>query len=205
MFAQDTDARRVARSLRVSTKSVYQWRRVAIRGRGGPRLERRWREPLQAGRGSGRAAARGAGGRPGGLRMGVGPAVDTGPGRGAGHALVRRLLHAARGVVPAAPDGVQPAGSGAPRVRAGRGRGRRLAVGDLGEGTRLAAGPARGSASRTRPGRHSSRTGARTWVPRPGVGFSASSSSTRCVRPAFHPMIWASACAVRRRAAAPTQ
>jgi putative transposase len=28
MFAQDTDARQVARSLRVSTKSVYQWRRA---------------------------------------------------------------------------------------------------------------------------------------------------------------------------------
>jgi transposase len=28
MFAQDADARRIARSLRVSTKSVYQWRRA---------------------------------------------------------------------------------------------------------------------------------------------------------------------------------
>src|ERR1700728_1996242 len=28
MFAQDTDARQVARFLRVSTKSVYQWRRA---------------------------------------------------------------------------------------------------------------------------------------------------------------------------------
>ena len=28
MFAQDTDARQVARELRVSTKSVYQWRRA---------------------------------------------------------------------------------------------------------------------------------------------------------------------------------
>lgn len=28
MFAQDADARQVARSLRVSTKSVYQWRRA---------------------------------------------------------------------------------------------------------------------------------------------------------------------------------
>jgi transposase len=28
MFAQDTDARQIARSLRVSTKSVYQWRRA---------------------------------------------------------------------------------------------------------------------------------------------------------------------------------
>lgn len=28
MFAQDTDARQIARSLRVSTKSVCQWRRA---------------------------------------------------------------------------------------------------------------------------------------------------------------------------------
>jgi len=28
MFTQDTDARQIARSLRVSTKSVYQWRRA---------------------------------------------------------------------------------------------------------------------------------------------------------------------------------
>jgi transposase len=28
MFAQDVDARQIARSLRVSTKSVYQWRRA---------------------------------------------------------------------------------------------------------------------------------------------------------------------------------
>jgi transposase len=44
MFAQDADARQIARSLRVSTKSVYQWRRawrsggrtaLASRGQGG--------------------------------------------------------------------------------------------------------------------------------------------------------------------------
>ena len=44
MFAQDTDARQIARSLRVSTKSVNQWRRawraggvaaLASRGPGG--------------------------------------------------------------------------------------------------------------------------------------------------------------------------
>ena len=28
LFAQDVDARQIARSLRVSTKSVYQWRRA---------------------------------------------------------------------------------------------------------------------------------------------------------------------------------
>lgn len=37
MFAQDADARQIARSLRVSTKSVYQWRR-AWRAGGGEAL-----------------------------------------------------------------------------------------------------------------------------------------------------------------------
>ena len=46
MFAKDADAREVARSLRVSTKSVYQWRRA-------------WR----AG-GEGALASKGAGGNP---------------------------------------------------------------------------------------------------------------------------------------------
>lgn len=50
MFAQDADARQIARSLRVSTKSVYQWRHawrdgdeaaLASKGPG--------RHPLQAG------------------------------------------------------------------------------------------------------------------------------------------------------------
>ena len=88
MFAQDTDARQVASSLRVSTKSVYQWRRAWRAA-----VKRRWRRraragPLRAGRGAGRAAARGAGGRPGGLRLGAGPAVD--PGRVA--MLIERLF-----------------------------------------------------------------------------------------------------------------
>jgi len=122
MFAQDADARQVARSLRVSTKSVYQWRRAwKNRRRGGARLEGAGREPVQAGRRPGRAAARRLGGRPAGLRLGAGPAVDPGPGRRPGHAPVRRLVHAARGLVPAAPPGLQPAGPGAP----GRGAGTR--------------------------------------------------------------------------------
>ena len=139
---------------------------MAGRRRSGTGVERRRREPLQAGRGSARAAARRAGGRPGGLRVGAGPAVDPGQGRGADRAAVRRLLHAARGVVPAAPPRVQPAGPGAPRLRAGRGRHRGLAVGDLGEGTRLAALTGAWvcfedeAGQSLRPGR------ARTWAPR---------------------------------------
>jgi hypothetical protein len=81
MFAHDADARQIARSLRVSTKSVHQWRRAwQDGGQAALGLDRRRREPLQAGRGADRAAGRGAGGRPGGLRAGAGPAVDPGPG-----------------------------------------------------------------------------------------------------------------------------
>jgi hypothetical protein len=39
MFAEDADARQIARSLRESTKSVYQWRRAP----GGPVATRPWR------------------------------------------------------------------------------------------------------------------------------------------------------------------
>jgi hypothetical protein len=40
MFAQDADPVQVARSLRVSTKSVYQWRRVWRAGQ-----TKTWTEP----------------------------------------------------------------------------------------------------------------------------------------------------------------
>ena len=105
MFAQDADPVQIARSLRVSTKSVYQWRRawraggeeaLASKGPGG--------SPCRLDEAQLAAAARRAGGRPGRARLGPGPAVDPGPGRGAGRAAVRGLLHAARDVVPAAPD-----------------------------------------------------------------------------------------------------
>jgi hypothetical protein len=48
-------------------------------------------------------------------------------------------VHPARNRVPAAPDGLVVAGAPAPRGRAQRGRDRRVAHRDLGEGTRLAA------------------------------------------------------------------
>jgi hypothetical protein len=84
MFAQDTDAR-LASSLRVSTKSVYQWRRA-------------WRAGGKAA-----LASKGVGANPCKLdEVGAGPAVDPGPGRGAGHAPVRRLLHAASRHFPSA-------------------------------------------------------------------------------------------------------
>jgi hypothetical protein len=65
--------------------------------------------------------------------------VDAGPGHRADRRAVPRSLHAARRIVPAAPDRVQPAGPGAPGRRAQRGRDRRMAGGDPGVGTRPAA------------------------------------------------------------------
>src|SRR5262249_62174297 len=79
------------------------------------------------------------GARPRGAWVGPGPAVDPGPGRRRDRAAVPSPVHAARGVVLAAPDRVQPAGAGAPGRRAGRGGDRGLAGADLGEGMRLAA------------------------------------------------------------------
>ena len=81
LFEQDMDARRIARILRVSTKSVYQWRRAAgglgLQGPGGCacKLDEtswrgcapRWTDPA--------------------LRLGHRPAVDAGP----GHRLIARL------------------------------------------------------------------------------------------------------------------
>ena len=112
---------------------------LAGRRRGGAGLERRraGRRASWTRRSSPGCAPRWS--RPGGLRLGAGPAVDAGPGRRADRAAVPRPLHAARHVVPAAPDRVQPAGPRAPGGRARRGRDRGLAGGDLGEGTRLAA------------------------------------------------------------------
>src|ERR1035441_2102432 len=73
--------------------------------------------------------------------MGVerGPAVDVGPGHHADGPAVPCPVHAARDVVPAAPPRVHPAGACAPGRGTGRGEDRRVAGGDVGEGTRLAA------------------------------------------------------------------
>ena len=65
--------------------------------------------------------------------------MDAGPGHRADRPAVPCFIHAARRFVPAAPDGVQPAGPCPPGRRARRRRDRRVADGDLGKGTRLAA------------------------------------------------------------------
>jgi hypothetical protein len=81
-----------------------------------------------------------------------GPAVDPGPRSVAGLAAVRGLLHAARDVVPAAPDRLFAPGPGPPGGGTGRGRDRGVAYGDLGQGTRLAVLAGTWMLSRTRPG-----------------------------------------------------
>jgi len=73
MFAQDADPVQIASSLRVSTKSVYQWRRVC-RGGGREDLASKGRAGARTGwmKVSSRAARR-AEGRPGRTRLGPGP------------------------------------------------------------------------------------------------------------------------------------
>ena len=108
---------------------------------------RHWRPVARAGRCASCATPSSTGsptswtvpGRPGLGRLGRRPAVDPGPGRGADPPPVRRHLHPPRGVLPAAPDRLDPAGPGPPRGRARRRRHRRVADDDLGEGARLAA------------------------------------------------------------------
>jgi hypothetical protein len=88
MFEQDMDATQVARSSRVSTKSVYQWRRAWQAGG-----EAAWHRKGLAGVPASRTRTSWPG------------SVDTGPGRGADHPAVRGGLHTAGSVVPAAPSG----------------------------------------------------------------------------------------------------
>jgi hypothetical protein len=112
----------IAGLLRVSTKSVYQWRRAWRAGGRQP-----WRRGGRAGTPASWMrtscpAARRAGRRPGRLRLARGPAVDPGPGRGADQAAVPRRLHAARGVVPTAPRRVHPAGGRAPAAERDEGK-----------------------------------------------------------------------------------
>src|SRR5215831_19794834 len=105
LFEQDVSPVQVARGLRVSTKSAYQWRR-------------RWRaggEAALASNGAGGAVCRLSAGQVARLRgaleggpaaWGVGPrpAVDAGPGGHADRPAVPRPLHRARHLLPAAPS-----------------------------------------------------------------------------------------------------
>jgi hypothetical protein len=80
-----------------------------------------------------------AGGRPGRVGLGPGPAVDAGPGRHADRPAVPYPLHPARHLVSAAPPRLCPAGPGAPGRRARQAGDRRVEDHDLGEASGLAA------------------------------------------------------------------
>ena len=89
---------------------------------------------------------------------------------------------------------LQPAGAGAPGGGARRGRDRRMAGQDVGEGTRLAAAPARISASRMRPGRTCAR-------PKRGPGPAAAAPRwSRCPARARGGSRWPGWCACGRAA-----
>src|SRR3954465_7529508 len=153
LFAEDVAPVQVAARLRVSTKSAYQWRRRwrgrgrpapappparAGRGRPGAGLHRAGRGQLSAVRRPAGPAAHRAGARAGRARLGR-SAVDPGPGLDADPPAVPRPVRPARDRVSAAPPGLVGAAAPTPRGRARRGRDRRVAHPDLGEGTRLAA------------------------------------------------------------------
>ena len=166
-FAEGVTPPEVARRLRVSSNSAYVWRR-------------RWRaggEAALASGGPGGAVCRLSGaqlerlraalaGRPGGMGMGRGPAVDAGPGHHLDGRAVPCPVHAAGHLVPAAPPRVHPADAGAPGRGAGRGEDRRLAEPDVGEGTRLAAATGAWIVFGDEAGQNLRPPKARTWAPR---------------------------------------
>jgi hypothetical protein len=121
-----------------------QSRCISGGGAGVPRARPRWHRIGQAGRcaacrpRSWRSCRRRWTGA-GCLGLGSGPAVDPGPGHDPDRQAVPRAVHAALHFVLTAPDRLHPAGAGALRRRARRGRDHRLACRDLGEGSRLAA------------------------------------------------------------------
>ena len=191
LFAEDVPPVQVATRLRVSTKSAYQWRR-------------RWRA-------GGEQALASSG--PGGARCRLGDAqldrlrieLERGP---AEHGwadqrwtlariatLIARLFHlryTPRGtayLLP--PHGLVGAGAAAPRGRARRGRDRRMAHPDLGEGTRLAAATGAWIVFEDEAGATLRPPKARTWAARghtpvvavSGRGGRVSMAALVCYRP----------------------
>src|SRR5512142_1911118 len=106
-FAEGVTPPEVARRLRVSCNSAYAWRR---RWRAAwlrwPPEARRGGVPAE--RGAAGAAAGRAAGRPGGVGLERGSAVDAGPGRRADRPAVSCPLHAAGHVVAAHRMGFSP-------------------------------------------------------------------------------------------------
>ena len=166
LFEQGIEPGQVAHGLRVSTKSAYQWRR-------------RWR--------AGGKAALASRGRAGRCRLTAAQlarlraALEGGPAAwGWGEdqrwtlarvaTLIGRLFHVRytlRGTSYLLHRiGLHPAGPGAPGRGARRGRDRRLAGGDLGEGTRLAAATGAWICFEDEAGQNLRPPRARTWARR---------------------------------------
>jgi len=93
---------------------------------------------VPAGPGPAGGAGPAAGRRPGGCGLG-GPAVDPGPDRRPDHREIQGAVHDPRGLVPAAPAGLELPAGRTPHRRAGRRRGGGVEEGDLAAGKSTAA------------------------------------------------------------------
>src|SRR3954453_8586641 len=135
-------------------------------------------------------AAHRAGARAGRARLGR-SAVDPGPGRDADRPAVPRPVHPGRDRVSAAPPGLVGAAAPTPCGRAQRGRDRRMAHPDLGEGTRLAASTGAWIVFEDEAGAALRPPKARTWAARghtpvvavSGKGGRVSMAALVCYRP----------------------
>src|SRR5204863_5879867 len=118
-------------------------------------------------------------------------ALDPGPDHDADRPAVPPAVHPARHRLPVAPHGLVGAGAAAPRGRAQRGRDRRMAHPDLGEGTRLAASTGAWILFEDEAGATLRPPKARTWAARghtpviavSGRGGRVSMAALACYRP----------------------
>src|SRR3954470_15997786 len=179
---------------------------LAGRRRGGAGLERTGRSGLPAVRRPAGPAAHRAGARAGRARLGR-SAVDPGPNRHGDRPAVPPPVHPARHRVPAAPPGLVGAGAPAPRGRARRGRDRRVAHPDLGEGTRLAAATGAWIVFEDEAGATLRPPKARTWAARghtpqiavSGRGGRVSMAALVCYRPGHRSRLFYRLLVHRRR------
>ena len=189
-FEHDAKPAQIAYELRVSTKSVYQWRAGGREaGRSG----------LSAVAGVAGPAAGGYEAGPDGVRLDDDHLWTLAAGHDANRAAVPCPVHAARYVVPAASDRVQPAGARASGCGARRGRSHRLACRDLGEGARQAAATMIMASSSGRPSSPSLLRDQPSWTSRmvtvtapSSVTADAGAASQRRIRSGQGPTRWRS-------------
>src|SRR3954447_17906048 len=163
---------------------------LACRRRGGAGFDGPGWGQLPAVRRPAGPAARRAGARAGRARLGR-SAVEPGADPDGDRPPVPPPLHPARHRVSAAPHGLVAAGPPAPRGRARRGRDRRMAHPDLGEGTRLAASTGAWIVFEDEAGATLRPPKARTWAARghtpvvavSGKGGRVSMAALVCYRP----------------------